>query len=189
MQRREFFAALTVGASAAAARQTNIVLIYSDDVQDGDLSCQVRPGSAPPTWTGRAGVRFTDLHASSATCTSRYALLTGEYAWRKPRTGILPRYAPLNIQPGRANVASLLKQQGYRSGVVGKWHLGLGRKGMGWNGVIPPGPLAIGFDYSFVHGHDQAIVNGIRRVVYRTGANRRYGWTTCRPLRRPTRIT
>jgi arylsulfatase A len=70
----------------------NIVLIYADDVGYGDLSSYGRPRPRRRTSIGvREGLRFTDSHAAVATCTpSRYALLTGEYAWRRPGTGVLP---------------------------------------------------------------------------------------------------
>ena len=100
----------------------------------------------------KEGLRFTDAHAPAATCTpSRYALLTGEYAWRKPGTGILPGDAALIIEPGRLTLPSVLKKAGYVTGVVGKWHLGLGPKGgPDWNGEIAPSPNDIGFDSAFI---------------------------------------
>jgi arylsulfatase A-like enzyme len=158
MQRREFLAALTMGGyaaagRAAAVRQPNIVLIYADDVGYGDLSCYGASKVSTPNLDklAGAGLRFTNVHASSATCTpSRYSLFTGEYAWRKPGTGILPGDASLIIEPGRTTVPSLLKQQGYACGAVGKWHLGLGKGNLDWNGEIAPGPLEVGFDYCFV---------------------------------------
>ena len=96
-------------------------------------------------------MRFTDAHSSAATCTpSRYSILTGEYAWRKKGTNILPGDAGLIIEPGRMTVPSMLKQAGYATGAVGKWHLGLGRGDVDWNGDIKPGPMEIGFDYNFI---------------------------------------
>ena len=164
MQRREFLKCLNGGAAALAlagysralapARPgPNIVLIYADDVGYGDISCYGATQVKTPNLDklAGAGIHFTNVHASSATCTpSRYSLLTGEYAWRKEGTGILPGDAPLIIAPGRATLPSLLKAQGYRTAAVGKWHLGLGSGNLDWNGEIKPGPLEIGFDYAFL---------------------------------------
>jgi arylsulfatase A-like enzyme len=143
---------LARGASAQVA--PNIVLIYADDLGYGDVSAYGAKAIATPhiDRLAKGGLRFTDAHAAAATCTpSRYALLTGEYAFRKPGTGVLPGDAALIIEPGRTTLASMLKSAGYTTGVVGKWHLGLGPKGgPDWNGEITPAPTDIGFDYSFI---------------------------------------
>ena len=136
-----------------ASRKPNIVLIYADDLGYGDVSCYGATRVHTPNIDRIAsrGIRFTNAHSPSATCTpSRYALLTGQYAWRMPGTGILPGDAALIIKPGRTTLPSMLKQQGYRTGVIGKWHLGLGSGDIDWNTEIKPGPLEIGFDYSFL---------------------------------------
>jgi arylsulfatase A-like enzyme len=146
---------LTVAASPAAAQsRPNVVLIYADDLGYGDVSAYGARRVQTPNIDrlAREGIRFTDAHAPAATCTpSRYALLTGEYAWRKPGTGILPGDAALIIEPGRPTLASVFQHAGYATGVVGKWHLGLGPAGgPDWNGDIRPGPTDVGFDAAFV---------------------------------------
>ena len=148
-------AALLAGprAFAAAAPRPNIVVIYADDLGYGDTSCYGATRVRTPNIDRLAqrGVRFTDAHTSAATCTpSRYSLLTGEYAFRIPEAKILPGDAPALIQPGRVTLPSILKQSGYRTGAVGKWHLGLGNGNLNWNTEIAPGPLDIGFDESFI---------------------------------------
>lgn len=137
----------------AVAAPPNIVLIYVDDLGYGDLGCTGATAVATPhiDRIAEEGCRFTDGHSAAATCTpSRYSLLTGEYAWRRKGTGIAPGDAAAIISPDRVTLATILQRAGYRSAVVGKWHLGLGSGELDWNRPITRGPLDLGFDESFI---------------------------------------
>lgn len=140
--------------TALAQSRPNVILIYADDIGYGDISCYSATAPATPNIDrlARQGLRFTDAHSPAATCTpSRYAMLTGQYAFRKKGTGVLPGNAALVIETGKATLATVFQQSGYSTGVVGKWHLGLGPLGgPDWNGEITPGPNELGFDYSFI---------------------------------------
>jgi arylsulfatase A-like enzyme len=137
-----------------SAEKPNVIIIYADDLGYGDVSCYGATRLTTPNIDrlARQGLRFTNAHCTSATSTpSRYSLLTGEYAWRRKGTGVLPGDASAIIQPEHTTLASVMKSAGYTTGVVGKWHLGLGPQGgPDWNGEIQNGPLDIGFDYSFI---------------------------------------
>ncbi len=131
----------------------NIVFIYLDDLGYGDLSCYGATAINTPNIDALAngGVRFTNGYATSATCTpSRYGLLTGVYPWRNKDAKILPGSAPLLIGKEQLTIPKMLKENGYQTAVVGKWHLGLGTGIVDWNQQLDAGPNDVGFDYSYI---------------------------------------
>jgi arylsulfatase A-like enzyme len=149
--------ALPASAESKAQAKPNIIIILADDLGAGDLGCAGATKIKTPNLDRLAaeGMRFTQGYAPSATCTpSRYSMLTGEYAWRQKAkvNTILDGDAPLCIEPGRLTLPAMLRQAGYHTGVVGKWHLGLGdgQTRVDFNGTIKPGPLEIGFDYCHI---------------------------------------
>jgi len=145
---------LTTTQAAEPEAKPNIIVIMGDDVGYGDVSCNGATAITTPNIDALAerGLRFTSGYCSASTCTpTRYSFLTGSYAFRRKGTGIAAPNAPAIIQPGTATIASLLRDAGYNTAVVGKWHLGLGGpSGPDWNGELNPGPLEIGFDTCFL---------------------------------------
>ncbi|MBD5308109.1 MAG: arylsulfatase [Bacteroides sp.] len=133
----------------------NVVIILADDLGYGDLACFGNKRAATPNVDRLAneGVKLTNVHAVASTSTpSRYSLLTGEYAWRRPDTQVAPGNAGMIIRPSQYTMADMMRHAGYRTGAVGKWHLGLGDKGgeQDWNAPLPMSLGDIGFDYHYI---------------------------------------
>jgi len=131
----------------------NIIFIHLDDLGYGDVSAYGAGTLQTPNMDmlANGGMRFTNGYASSATCSpSRYALLTGTYPWRNKDAKILPGTAPLLIDTTQLTLPKILKEQGYHTAVIGKWHMGLGAGNVDWNQEISPGPNQVGFDYSHI---------------------------------------
>ncbi|MDP4290161.1 MAG: arylsulfatase [Bacteroidota bacterium] len=133
-------------------KRPNIVIILADDIGFGDFGCYGATKVKTPNVDNlaRKGVQFSGACAPASTCTpSRYSLLTGEYAWRK-NVGILQGDAPITIKPGSLTMPSMLQKQGYVTGCIGKWHLGLGNGNVDFNKEVRPSPNDVGFNYSFI---------------------------------------
>ena len=161
--------------AAAVNQQPNIIVILADDLGYGDLQC-FNPDSRISTphlnKLAGEGLLFTDAHSGSAVCTpTRYGLITGRYAFRSPlKKGVLGGYSPSLIEKDRFTIARLLKQAGYSTAVIGKWHLGLNwpvpdssllsvpdspdkwpsGEGLAIREDLTLGPNDLGFDYSYI---------------------------------------
>lgn len=146
---------------ASKKSQPNIIYILADDLGYGDISA-LNPDSRIKTShidrLANEGVSFTDTHSGSAVCTpTRYGVLTGRYAWRtRLKEHVLWSYDPALIDTHRMTVASLLQAQGYRTGCIGKWHLGWDWSYknetdhiIDFEKPISNGPTAVGFDHFF----------------------------------------
>ena len=142
----------TQGEKKTDKQVPNIVIIMADDLGYGDLSCYQATEIQTPGVDRLAteGLRHLNGHATSATSTpSRFAMLTGMYPFRVG-AAILPGDAPMLIKENMYTLPKMFKQAGYTTGVVGKWHLGLGNGNLNWNEHISPSPNEIGFDYSYI---------------------------------------
>ena len=131
----------------------NVLIIYADDLGYSDVGAYGATEIKTPNIDrlAKGGVQFINGYASSATCSpSRYALLTGVYPWRNKNAKILPGTAPLLIDTAQMTLPKMFKEKGYHTGIVGKWHLGLGDGHVDWNQHISPGPNELGFDYSYI---------------------------------------
>jgi arylsulfatase A len=148
-----------VNAANKQKNKPNVVIIYTDDQGYGDVSA-LNPDAKFQTPNidklANEGVIFTDGHSSDAVCTpSRYSLLTGRYSWRTSlKKGVLNADGSCLIEKDRMTIASMLKEQGYNTAMVGKWHLQMefvGEKGEGrdWSKPFTEGPIEHGFDYFF----------------------------------------
>lgn len=131
-------------AQAAPDSKPNIVVIFADDLGYGDVGCYGATKIATPKidLLAQQGMRFTDAHSAASLCSpSRYGLLTGRAPWRLHRKGNGYR-----LSPGQITLAAFLRESGYTTAAIGKWHLGYSKD---WNQLPILGPLEVGFDYHF----------------------------------------
>ncbi len=147
--------ALPQAGAQTRPEKPNVIVILADDLGYGDLECYGARNVQTPNVNLLAdrGIRFTNTHAVASTSTpSRYSLLTGEYAWRKPGTDIAAGNAAMIIKPGQFTMADMFKSAGYSTCAIGKWHLGLGDKAgeQDWNSPLPAALGDLGFDYSYI---------------------------------------
>ena len=140
-------------------RSPNIIIVLADDMGFGDVGCYDPAFCKVPTPNidrlARGGMMFTDAHTASSLCSpSRYALLTGRYAWRtRLQNRVLVPYDPPLIATDRLTLPALLKQQGYNTACIGKWHLGwdwpLRNGEVVFDEPLGGGPITRGFDSYF----------------------------------------
>ena len=147
-----FVSAMLAGAAWMAAQsKPNVIVVLADDLGFGDVSAYGSKTISTPNIDrlARGGVCFNNAYATSATSTpSRYALMTGMYPWKNPDAKILPGDAPLIIREDEFTLPKMMREAGYATGAIGKWHLGMGKGKINWNETVKPGANQIGFDYS-----------------------------------------
>ena len=155
-------------ATQAKSKHPNIIFILADDLGYGDVRAMNPQGKIPTPHIDRiaaTGLTFTDAHSPSSVCTpTRYGILTGRYAWRtRLKENVLVPYDPPLIEPGRTTLPGMLRGRGYRTAVIGKWHLGMNwttkdgqrpvdkpdRNNLDYKASITGGPLEQGFDDFF----------------------------------------
>jgi arylsulfatase A-like enzyme len=143
----------------ASGQKPNIIYILTDDLGYGDVSAYNTKSKISTPWIdalAKEGMIFTDAHSNSSVCTpTRYGILTGRYAWRTSlKSGVLWSYDKPLITPDQLTIAQLLKNKGYQTACIGKWHLGLdwAKQSNGEIDFTKPingGPTQLGFDYFF----------------------------------------
>ncbi len=142
-------------AQTSTLERPNVIIINADDIGYGDLSSYGATKVRTPNIDKIAeqGISFTDAHSASAVCSpSRYGLMTGQYPARQEHLwGPLMLKEPLSIDTDQMTIARLMKEAGYKTAIIGKWHLGFGRREelLDWNKPLKPGPLELGFDYYY----------------------------------------
>lgn len=145
--------ACTPDSGNQALNKPNVILINADDLGIGDVVAYGAEKVRTPNIDRIAneGRKFTDAHAASAVCSpSRYSLITGEYSVRKDFWHPIFARDTLQIDPDQKTIGDVMKEAGYKTSVIGKWHLGFGNEyPVDWNSDLKPGPLELGFDYYF----------------------------------------
>ena len=154
LKRVAVIALLASALNSFASERPNVVIIYGDDVGYADISVNGSTMIQTPNIDKLAseGISFTDGHCTSSTCSpSRFSMLTGVYDFRY-RIGILSPTSPLCIPTDIMTLPKMFKKAGYETGIIGKWHLGIGAKrgAADWNGEVKPGPVELGFNRSFI---------------------------------------
>lgn len=144
-------AALAACGESEKPQKPNVIVILADDLGFGDVSAYGSATISTPNIDrlAREGVCFTNGYATSSTSTpSRYALMTGMYPWKNSDAKILPGDAPLIVSTTQYTLPRMMQENGYYTGAIGKWHLGMGAGNVDWNRRVVPGANEMGFDYS-----------------------------------------
>lgn len=183
---------LFLSAGVMAAEMPNIVFIMADDFGYGSVGCYGAPPELVNTPAidklGREGVRFTDAGTPASICSpTRYGVLMGRYPWRtRMKFGVVNVNDPLLPDPKRTSLAQWLKNRGYTTAAIGKWHLGYGTKfnktPQDWTGLLKPGTLELGFDYHFAVPQNHGDKTGIyveNDRIYKLDSDKVFPYSRC----------